>query len=135
VFILFVLHELFDCVSMIDNITIWTTVPITVIMVLNSIYSITVLAINESNDLTVTECIGYFGNNCDSPCPKSYYGRSCQEPCNCTAEQYCNQYVGCLPRKAVHVTGTMTYTDNIIHRFIIRHVASPVIVTHDDTSA
>jgi hypothetical protein len=87
---------------------------ITVIIVLNSIYSITVLAVNESNDLTVTECIGYFGNNCDSPCPESYYGRSCEEPCNCTAEQYCNQYVGCLPRKAVHVTGTMTYTANIV---------------------
>ncbi|XP_055996849.1 uncharacterized protein LOC125667356 isoform X4 [Ostrea edulis] len=42
-------------------------------------------------------CIGFFGDNCLIPCPNGFYGRKCEEICNCTTEQYCNQYVGCLP--------------------------------------
>ncbi|XP_055996843.1 uncharacterized protein LOC125664663 isoform X3 [Ostrea edulis] len=42
-------------------------------------------------------CFGFFGDNCQTPCPNGSYGRKCEETCSCTTEEYCNQYVGCLP--------------------------------------
>ncbi|XP_055996842.1 uncharacterized protein LOC125664663 isoform X2 [Ostrea edulis] len=48
-------------------------------------------------------CAGYrkindsCADNCQTPCPNGSYGRKCEETCSCTTEEYCNQYVGCLP--------------------------------------
>lgn len=43
-----------------------------------------------------TECIGYFGEGCSRPCPSGFYGRSCTTPCNCSVNETCNQFVGCM---------------------------------------
>lgn len=42
------------------------------------------------------ECIGYFGDGCSRPCPSGFYGRSCTTPCNCSVNETCNQFVGCI---------------------------------------
>ncbi|XP_062586836.1 multiple epidermal growth factor-like domains protein 10 [Saccostrea cucullata] len=43
-----------------------------------------------------TECVGFIGENCVTPCPVNYYGVQCDSECNCTEEEECNPYVGCL---------------------------------------
>lgn len=43
-----------------------------------------------------TECIGYFGEGCSRPCPSGFYGRSCTTQCNCSVNETCNQFVGCI---------------------------------------
>ncbi|XP_062601733.1 multiple epidermal growth factor-like domains protein 11 isoform X4 [Saccostrea cucullata] len=45
---------------------------------------------------TCTECIGFFGEDCMSPCPLNFYGVNCDSECNCTEGEKCNPYVGCL---------------------------------------
>nr|XP_011442053.3 uncharacterized protein LOC105338568 [Crassostrea gigas] len=42
------------------------------------------------------ECIGYFGEGCSRSCPSGFYGRSCTTPCNCSVNETCNQFVGCI---------------------------------------
>ncbi|XP_062586835.1 N-acetylglucosamine-1-phosphodiester alpha-N-acetylglucosaminidase-like isoform X2 [Saccostrea cucullata] len=45
---------------------------------------------------TCTECVGFFGPNSVTPCPVNFYGVKCDSECNCTEEEECNPYVGCL---------------------------------------
>ena len=42
------------------------------------------------------ECIGFYGVHCGRPCVKGFFGEGCRSYCNCTAEQTCNQFVGCI---------------------------------------
>ncbi|XP_078329439.1 uncharacterized protein LOC144624072 [Crassostrea virginica] len=46
-----------------------------------------------------TECIGFIGINCGLSCPTDWYGPQCRLPCNCSKNETCNQFVGCLPKK------------------------------------
>lgn len=44
-------------------------------------------------------CIGSFGHNCTGgPCVEGYYGHGCRDMCNCTEQQVCNKYEGCMNR-------------------------------------
>ncbi|XP_052717042.1 uncharacterized protein LOC128189460 [Crassostrea angulata] len=48
-------------------------------------------------------CIGTFGDNCDGgPCLDGYYGHGCRGVCNCTKQQECDRFIGC-----VNSTGTL----------------------------
>lgn len=46
---------------------------------------------------TLQACIGSFGDNCSGgPCTEGYYGHGCRNKCNCTEQQYCNKFEGCV---------------------------------------
>eukprot|EP00105_Crassostrea_gigas_P022506 XP_011442052.2 PREDICTED: uncharacterized protein LOC105338567 isoform X2 [Crassostrea gigas] len=45
---------------------------------------------------TCTECIGFYGENCNTPCPSNFYGPKCKGVCNCSENETCNQFVGCV---------------------------------------
>ncbi|XP_061181497.1 uncharacterized protein LOC133190044 isoform X2 [Saccostrea echinata] len=36
---------------------------------------------------TCTECVGFIGENCMTPCPSNYYGVKCDSMCNCTEDE------------------------------------------------
>nr|XP_022310768.1 uncharacterized protein LOC111116074 [Crassostrea virginica] len=46
-----------------------------------------------------TECIGYFGINCGVPCLAGWFGPQCKLFCNCSENETCNPFVGCLSAK------------------------------------
>lgn len=43
-----------------------------------------------------TECTGFYGENCSTPCPLNFYGPKCKGVCNCSENETCNQFVGCV---------------------------------------
>lgn len=43
-----------------------------------------------------TACIGFIGDNCETPCPNPTYGFKCTYICNCTSYEECDPYVGCF---------------------------------------
>ncbi|XP_052673732.1 uncharacterized protein LOC128155878 isoform X2 [Crassostrea angulata] len=49
---------------------------------------------------TCRECIGYYGKDCGDPCPTGLYGKRCAESCECSVNETCNQFVGCMPKPA-----------------------------------
>ncbi|XP_034321012.2 uncharacterized protein [Magallana gigas] len=49
---------------------------------------------------TCRECIGYYGKDCSDPCPTGLYGKRCAESCECSVNETCNQFVGCMPKPA-----------------------------------
>ena len=54
----------------------------------------------EFPDPVYIECIGFIGINCGLSCPIDWYGPQCRLPCNCSKNETCNQFVGCLPKKS-----------------------------------
>ncbi|XP_062601730.1 uncharacterized protein LOC134263411 isoform X1 [Saccostrea cucullata] len=64
---------------------------------------------------TCTECIGFFGEDCMSPCPLNFYGVNCDSECNCTEGEKCNPYVGCLHITSDNRNNTGTDLDFPIH--------------------
>ena len=46
------------------------------------------------------ECIGYFGINCGVPCLAGWFGPQCKLFCNCSENETCNPFVGCLSAKS-----------------------------------
>nr|XP_034337438.1 uncharacterized protein LOC105341011 isoform X2 [Crassostrea gigas] len=91
-------------------------------------------------------CIGSFGDNCDGgPCPKGHYGHGCKEKCNCTEQQDCDRFIGCVNSKekkysnVYYVKGQASkrnQTDKTIGRIIpvilgvIFSVGSILVVAH-----
>lgn len=60
-------------------------------------------------NLFLTECIGYYGKDCSDPCPTGLYGKRCAESCECSVNETCNQFVGCMPKPAFGKYGKTTY--------------------------
>lgn len=56
-----------------------------------------------------TECIGYYGKDCSDPCPTGLYGKRCAESCDCSVNETCDQFVGCMPKPAFGKYGKTTY--------------------------
>ncbi|XP_055996863.1 uncharacterized protein LOC125647361 isoform X1 [Ostrea edulis] len=44
------------------------------------------------------ECFGAFGENCSVPCGQNTFGYRCRRICNCTDNQVCDRYTGCMER-------------------------------------
>lgn len=57
-----------------------------------------------------TACIGFFGQNCEEPCPSSNFGPKCSGLCNCTENEECNPFVGCFPN--INVSDSYYRTDD-----------------------
>ncbi|XP_055996860.1 uncharacterized protein LOC130046975 isoform X2 [Ostrea edulis] len=61
-----------------------------------------------------TECVGFFGDNCDKQCVNGYFGKSCREACNCTKSETCNQYVGCIEPKSKNNKGPCPFVSLMV---------------------
>lgn len=36
------------------------------------------------------------GEDCSVPCPAGFYGNQCKHPCNCSSNEKCNPFAGCI---------------------------------------
>ncbi|XP_055996862.1 uncharacterized protein LOC125683256 isoform X2 [Ostrea edulis] len=51
------------------------------------------------------ECFGAFGEDCSTPCGLNTYGYRCRATCNCSENQVCDRYTGCMDRECVEFFG------------------------------
>lgn len=63
-------------------------------------------------DGNCTACIGFTGENCENACPSTNYGLFCRDTCNCTNDEYCDTYVGCLPNIRLKNTSSCKQVHN-----------------------
>lgn len=62
----------------------------------------------DISELFLIDCpIGYFGNNCSSPCRYPNYGKECQHNCSHCGNETCNSTFGCPTTGTITSIGTL----------------------------
>lgn len=73
------------------------------------------------HDNTCKPCIGSFGAKCaGGPCIEGYYGHGCKDICNCTTQQDCDRFKGCVNRTDESNKGQADIEDhgNVVDKLI-----------------